>query len=162
MTLDNAIRQNLLVESEGKWVVCCDIKGASERPEQFDRMIPALREQFGEGCEFGEVNPRMGDRGRNHITFLVTLNKDAGWCRHEAEANGSIGTAREEGEDTGHTGPTRMATWEANKVIGKCVEPGRIDLKDTERGREVVYLLKLHPEGVDEGPMTRAVIMKIK
>ena len=48
MTLDNAIRQNLLVESEGKWVVCCDIKGASEleRPEQFDTMIPALRE----GC----------------------------------------------------------------------------------------------------------------
>ena len=67
MTLDNAIRQSRLVESEGKWVVCCDIKGASERPEQFDTMIPALREQFGEGCEFGEVKPRMGDRGQGIV-----------------------------------------------------------------------------------------------
>ena len=92
MTLHAAIQQNLLIESEGKWVVCCDIKGASERPEQFDTMIPALREQFGEGCEFGEVKPRMGDRGQG-ITFLVKLNKDAGWCRHEAETNGRESTA---------------------------------------------------------------------
>ena len=42
--------------------MCLDIKGASERPEQFDTMIPALKEQFGEGCEFGEVIPRVGGR----------------------------------------------------------------------------------------------------
>ena len=130
--------------------MCCDIKGASERPEQFDKMIPALRAQFGEGCEIGEVKPRVGDRGQG-ITFLVKLNKDAGWCRHEAEANGSAGTAMDEGEDTEHTGPTRMATWEANDAMGQPVEPKK---QDTDRGREVVYLLRLHPVGVDEGPMT--------
>ena len=103
MTVNEAIQQQLLVESEGKWAVCLDIKGASERPEQFDTMIPALKEQFGEGCEFGEVKPRVGDRGQG-ITFLVKLDKDAGWIRHEA-ANGRAGTRREHRpREDGHMG----------------------------------------------------------
>jgi hypothetical protein len=100
----------------------------------------------------------MGDRGQG-ITFLVKLNKDAGWCKHEAEAKGSVGTARDEGEVNGHKGPTRMATWEANEAIGQPVDQRR---QDTDWGKEVVYLLRLHPVGVDEGPMTRAAIMRIK
>ena len=155
MTLDNAIRQNRLVESEGKWVVCCEIKGASERPEQFDTMIPALREQFGEGCEFGEVKPRMGDRGQG-ITFLVKVNKDASWCRHEAAG---AGTAGDEGGANGHKGPTRMVYWEASEAIGQPVEQRR---RDTDWGKEIVYMVRLHSVGESEGPMTRAAIMRIK
>jgi hypothetical protein len=116
-------------------------------------MIPARREQFGEGCEFGEVKPRMGDRGQG-VTFLVKVNKDAEWYRQEAKTNGRESTVRKEGEGrTGSTGPTRMPTWEAHEATGQPVEPKR---QDTEWGREVVYLLRLHPVGVAEGPMTRA------
>ena len=161
MTLHAAIQQNLLTESEGKWVVCCEIKGASERPEQFDTMIPALREQFGEGCEFGEVKPRMGDRGQG-VTFLVKVNKDAEWCGQEAETNGRERTVRKDGEGrttAGSTGPTKMPTWEAYEATGQSVEPRR---QDTEWGREVVYLLRLHPVGVAGGPMARAAIMRVK
>ena len=132
--------------------MCCDIlKGASDRPEQFNMMIPALREQFREGCEFREVRLRMGDRGQG-ITFLVKLDKDAGWCRHKAAMNGMAGTVREEGKGcTRPIGPTRMTTWEATKAIRETVEPRR---QDTDWGREVVYLVRLHPVGVTKGPKT--------
>lgn len=49
MTLNDAIKEVVMVENDGKWVVCCDIRGASERPEQFDSMVPAMKGQFGEG-----------------------------------------------------------------------------------------------------------------
>ena len=52
-----------------------------------------------------------------------------------------------------------MATWEATEAIGETVEPRR---QDTDWGREVVYLVRLHPVGVTEGPKTRAVIMRVK
>ena len=92
----------------------------------------------------------MGDRGQG-ITFLVKLNKDADWCKHEAEAKGRVGTARDEGEVNGHKEPTRMATWEANEAIGQPVDQRK---QDADWGKEVVYLLRLHPVGVDEGTMT--------
>ena len=74
MTLHDAIKKGVMVESEGKWVVCCDIRGAPERPEQFDTMVSAMKEQCGEGCEFGECRQRSGDKGQG-ITFLVRWTK---------------------------------------------------------------------------------------
>ena len=52
-----------------------------------------------------------------------------------------------------------MTTWEATEAIGETVEPRR---QDTDWGREVVYLVRLHPVGVTDGPKTRAVIMRVK
>ena len=42
-------------------------------------MIPAMKEQFEEGCRFIEATPRYMDRGEG-ITFLVEVEKDAPWC----------------------------------------------------------------------------------
>ena len=142
-------------------MVCCEIKGASERPEQFDTMIPALTEQFGEGCEFGECKQRMEDKGQG-FTFLVKVDKDAVWCKQEARMHGKESKSGEGGVGytaAGPTGPTMMPNWEAYEATGVQVEPRR---QTTEWGREMVYVLRLHPVGVTEGPMTRACIMKVK
>ena len=74
MTLNEAIKKGVMVEQEGKWVVCCDLRGAAERPEQFDSMVPAMQEQFREGCKFQECRLRMGDKGEG-IPFLVQVDK---------------------------------------------------------------------------------------
>ena len=37
-------------------------------------MIPAMREQFGDGCRFVEAKQRYGDRGEG-ITFMVEVEK---------------------------------------------------------------------------------------
>ena len=59
----------------------------------------------------------------------------------------------------GPTGPTMMPNWETMEATGVTVEPNRAG---TEWGREMVYVLRLHPVGVTKGPMTRAVLMKVK
>ena len=163
MTLNNAITKGVLIENDGKWVVCCDFRGATERPEQFDTMIPAMRQQFGEGCEFVECKPRMGDKGQG-ITFLVQVDKDAPWCRQEAkgqdqEMRGKSGEGGEGDTAAGPTGPTMMHNWEAMEATGVMVDPKRAD---TEWGREMVYVLRMHPVGITTGPKTRALLMRIK
>ena len=155
MPLNDAIKKGVLLENDGKWVVCCDIRGAAERPEQFDSMIPAMKEQFGEGCEFGECKPRMGDTEQG-ITFLVQVDKDAPWCRQEAkgqdqEWRGKSGEGGKGYTAAGPTGPTMMQNWEALEATGVMVQPRR---SDDEWGREMVCVLRMHPVGVIEGPKT--------
>ena len=35
-TMRETLKEGVLLENEGKWLVCCEIRGAAERPEQFD------------------------------------------------------------------------------------------------------------------------------